>query len=1477
MFKKGVTRLLILSLLASLFVSLPPVIAAPGDPGKINADSYSAMSGVTTEVCSEGGMNIAYIDGNDWMDYVINVPTTGTYNVELRVASPYENTQLQLQTSGTVLATVNVPNTGGFQNWQTVAASVNLTAGSQTLRVYAVTNGWNFSWLNITRASAPVATNLALNKPVTVLSSEGPFVGAGAVDGNSETRWSSEFSDPQWIAVDLGAVQAVNRVKLNWETAYAKSYQIQVSSNESSWTDVYSTTTGDGGVDDVSFNETNARYVRIYGTQRATAYGYSLWDFEVYGTGTSQQQAAAPTFTPGTGTYLTAQEVTIASATPGAAIKYTTDGSTPTAASAVYVGPITVATSTTVKAISTKAGMADSSISTAVYTINASPVAVTIPVTGPYAQYLEMGLAQADLDQKTTLKTQNTTVNHSLRYNVGTTVTIGVNYMVEQKQVLFKATTPNGNPIQGNPLTFTVQPNMAITVDITDPVAAATPVFAPAAGTYTSAQSVTITSSTEGAVIKYTTDGSTPTAASATYTGPINVAVTTTVKAIAIKAGLANSAVASASYTIGQTAVNLAYFKPTFASSFINGNKAEQATDGNVGTRWESKFEDPQWIYVDLGAVYAIDGVKLNWEAASAKSYKIQLSNNERDWSDVYTQNNGTGGIESINITPTRGRYVRVYGTVRNTGFGYSLLEFEVYGQPTPLPPQVAAPTFTPAGGAYTTAQNVTLTSATAGATIKYTTDGSTPTAQSATYNGAINIAATTTLKAIAIKADMTDSIVSTATYTISDFRVLSPTNEQMVTTTRTPQLTWEAKAGTVKYEVWVNVTRNDYDWNASGNLLDRYTKVGETTSTAYVSPSLVDRWTYKWYVIAVDGTGKRSQSNIGQFSVYLPYIEQVSDGIQIVNGSRDLNKNGTIEPYEDWHNPIATRVEDLMSRMTNEEKINQLFFSPESIDGINEMAGFVFSYGTTNFITDAQKKVAATSRLGIPIAFTGDKIHGWKTVFPTELGMAATRNLALTWQVGDLQRREQKAWGFTGTLSPLAEVNTKVLYPRFQEGTGENADYSAAMLRALIAGMQGGPEVNPKSMLITVKHWPSQGAGGEQSIVYDETTIKWHMKPWYAAMDANMATVMPGYGGAPFLDPDGNGAGTSKPTLDYLRNVIGFKGVVMTDWLAAATDISIKSIGAGSDVMGGAVASGTDFNTLIAAVGLPRLNEAARRVLDLKFRLGMFENPYGDPDYPTTIWHSAESNNIVNEAARQSLTLLKNNGVLPLKPNNGETIIVAGPRALSDDMATDNISNVVWQSIYHDNPAAKSYFQGIKDRAGANVNVALNDAPQAKAAVVVIGEKSYTHGTEWPDKNPTLPADQVAVIDKFYNRNIPVICAIVTPRPYVLTNIVDKCSAIVLLYRPGNGGGLATAQLLFGDYLPTGKLPFQLPRSVDQVGTDAVSNQLEKWDLPYDLGATEAERTQIRNYIKNNQPVPTNFGNPLFPYGFGLQNFNPS
>lgn len=385
----------------------------------------------------------------------------------------------------------------------------------------------------------------------------------------------------------------------------------------------------------------------------------------------SNEQVAAPGFSPAGGTYTAAQSVTISSQTAGATIRYTTDGSEPAANSARYVSPVSVTQTMTLKAKAFKELMKDSATSSAAYVINvASQVAL--------------------------------------------------------------------------------------------------PVINPASGNYTAAQSVSITDSTPGATIRYTTDGSTPTASIGTiYSAPFNVTATTTVKAIAYKAGMTDSAVTSSVITISAGSTNLALNKTASSSSVLNGNTAAAAFDGSLSTRWESEYSDPQWIQVDLGSSFSITGVKLNWETAAGKDYKIQVSADGTTWNDAFTRTGGTGGIEAITFTaPVIGRYVLMSGTARTMGYGYSLWEFEVYGSAAAN--QAAAPQFSPAAGTYTSAQTVTLTSATPGATIKYTTDGTTPTSNSATYNSPLTVSSTSTIKAFAIKSGMADSSAASATYTIN-------------------------------------------------------------------------------------------------------------------------------------------------------------------------------------------------------------------------------------------------------------------------------------------------------------------------------------------------------------------------------------------------------------------------------------------------------------------------------------------------------------------------------------------------------------------------------------------------------------------------------------------------------------------------------------------------------------------------------------
>ncbi len=1259
---KYIFIVLTLTLLITLTRVNEPVTAAGIVPGTIQAESYDAMSGVQIEACSEGTQNVSWIDAGDWMDYNVTVQTTGAYTVNFRVASPYADTRLQLKNGAAVLATVTIPNTGGYQAWATISANINLTTGSQIIRVHAVTNGWNLNWMSFTLNSTatPTPTRAATPTPISTptptpggdvlavivsATASSAIQGAGySYDRDTGTRWESiHGADPQWIYWDLGSNKSLSKISVEWEVAGAASYAIQGSTDSSNWTNlatVSNSSTADHNKITTTING-SYRYVRMYGTSRTTPYGYSIWETSIYVFGG-------------------------ATATPS-----------PTGA------------------------------------------VITVPIIIPYMQYQEIVLNPADNNGTSLIKTQNTSQTVNVDYNNGAAMTLRSQGGVGQT-IRFSAQDSSGGTHQGDPLTMTVYSGLTINVIVVSGTPTPTP------------------------------------------TGD---------------------------------AVNLALNKTATASSTQAGLPADLAVDGNTITRWGSDASDPQWFRVDLGSIQTIKRVILRWETAYAKSYVIQTSNDAASWSNIYATSSGPGGTEDLNVSGS-GRYIRMYGTERGTVWGYSLWELEVYNVAAPTPPPTATPSPSP----------------------------------------------------------------------VSDFNTAAPVNGAMITNSRRPTLSWNAVSGATSYQVWLNISRTDYNWYESGNLLDRFTQMATVTTNSYtLAQDLPDRWTYKWYIIAV-GSGGNKRSNTATFSVYLPALETADDGINIVNGCRDMNKNGTIEPFEDWHLSIQNRLDDLMTRLTNEEKFRQCFYGAESDNPLN---GFSFSYGVEGGMTTTQYNCAKT-RMGIPTAFAGDKIHGWKTIYPTQLGLAATRDMNIAYQCGNLQRVEQKSFGFTGMLMPLAEVDTKVLYPRFQEGCGENADEAAALLRAFICGLQGGPEPNPHSLMTTVKHWPSQGVGGEGPLQYDAVTIKYHMKPWFAAIDANPVSVMPGYSSSPYLDPSGAGANESKPTIDYLRNVIGFKGFIVTDWLGASSDQTIRSMKAGIDVMGGATSSGSDLNTVLAGIGQARLDDAARHILEMKLRLGMFENPYGDP---ACTWNALNNHNIALNAAQKSITLLKNNGILPLRLVSGDNMIVGGPRATW--IINDYDPNVIWQSIFYSDPYAVNYVKAFQNKMSSKgVNVYQDAAFNAKVAIVVIGEQSYTHATEWPNRSPNIPADQLAVIQNFKAQGVPVVTVVISPRPYVLTDVANLSDALMLVYRGGTAIGEAVAGLCIGDYTPTGKLPFQLPRSTAQIGTDEVANQLEKWELPYDLGATDAQRAEIRNYIYNNQTVPTNYGDPLYPYGAGLQSF---
>ena len=234
-----------------------------------------------------GGYNVGWLNTGEWLEYTVNPPDpSAIYSISFRLAAPSSGGQLRVRLNGTVLDTINIPNTGGYQTWQTVTlpnVPIQGAIGSQALRLEVLNNGFNINWIEFDRVQVCSTNNIAVNQPSSASSLQSGYTASAAFDGDITTRWSSASSDPQWIQVDLGSVQNIARVRLIWENAFALSYDLQLSTDTITWTNVYGTTNGPGSINDLAALGAG-RYVRMYATERGTQYGDSLWEFEVYPT-----------------------------------------------------------------------------------------------------------------------------------------------------------------------------------------------------------------------------------------------------------------------------------------------------------------------------------------------------------------------------------------------------------------------------------------------------------------------------------------------------------------------------------------------------------------------------------------------------------------------------------------------------------------------------------------------------------------------------------------------------------------------------------------------------------------------------------------------------------------------------------------------------------------------------------------------------------------------------------------------------------------------------------------------------------------------------------------------------------------------------------------------------------------------------------------------------------------------------------------
>ncbi|GAB3884662.1 hypothetical protein GCM10029964_046030 [Kibdelosporangium lantanae] len=255
-------------------------------------EHFKSMSGITVfdKPTAAGGRTVGNVENGDWVEFDPYI-LSGISSMTARIASGGAGGQIQVRANsptGTLMGTLTVPVTGGWENFQDVTGTLaNQPAG--TIKLYLVFTGgtgalFDLDQFTLGASSGPQPGLLSAGKPVTASSTESAqYPASNVTDGNTGTRWSSLFTDPQWIMIDLGATRSVSRVRLNWEAAYGKAYRIEVSTDNQNWSTVNTQTASDGGIDDITFTAANARYVRVTGTARATQWGYSLWEMEVYG------------------------------------------------------------------------------------------------------------------------------------------------------------------------------------------------------------------------------------------------------------------------------------------------------------------------------------------------------------------------------------------------------------------------------------------------------------------------------------------------------------------------------------------------------------------------------------------------------------------------------------------------------------------------------------------------------------------------------------------------------------------------------------------------------------------------------------------------------------------------------------------------------------------------------------------------------------------------------------------------------------------------------------------------------------------------------------------------------------------------------------------------------------------------------------------------------------------------------------------
>jgi len=594
----------------------------------------------------------------------------------------------------------------------------------------------------------------------------------------------------------------------------------------------------------------------------------------------------------------------------------------------------------------------------------------------------------------------------------------------------------------------------------------------------------------------------------------------------------------------------------------------------------------------------------------------------------------------------------------------------------------------------------------------------------------------------------------------------------------------------------------------------------------------------------------------------------------------------GTKPFYRDSTQCVESRVEDLLGRMTLEEKIGQMCQYTRYPENYEELVragkvGSLFNVTGAEQTNNVQRIAVEQSRLGIPLIFGLDVIHGYSTIYPIPLAIASSWDPEMAKKAASIAAAEAFSEGVCWTFAPMVDIARDPRWGRVAEGAGEDPYLGSAMARALVEGYQGEDLADPDTIVACPKHYVAYGGaeGGRDynTVEVSERTLRdVYLPPFKAAVEAGAGTLM-----SAFNDLNGVPASANRFTLTtILREEWGFEGFVVSDWNSIGELVSHGIAGTRAQAGKEAVEAGVDmdmegnvYQTTLArlveegAVSEETVDDAVRRILTIKFRMGLFDRPYTDTSLATEVVQCKEYIEATRDFARRSMVLLKNeNGVLPLKKDL-KIVVVIGPLADEQDALLG-----CWPCMGKPEDVV-TVLEGIKNKVSEETDVlhakgcdiqgdsteglkdAADKAEVADVAIVVVGESREMSGEAGCRSTLDLPGVQEKLVRDICDTGVPVVMVLLNGRPMSISWPAEHVPAILEAWHPGIQGGNAVADLLFGDFNPVGRLPVTFPRTVGQV------------PIYYNHKNTGRPPTPLL-YTSKYIDLPST---PLFPFGHGL------